>query len=263
MPWYAIHVPDSLRSQIDASAGGMPPAFAAFAQGLLDAIPQNLHVNAWQAFGGADVAMAFLAGGSCCCASRRPTGRSRSRAPSRWRASSPCTSCRGPGRPGWRRSPLAPGSRWSGAAVALAGSVMSDDETAVARRRSRPGRCRVRVGRMAKLPPGPRSPAALHTLAWWTRAIPFFERCAGTVRGALHDAAARDAAVRAAVGPRRDQGGLPGRARRAASRRGRAAARAGRGQELADPARRGRPSAPAPADAAGVLRPSRSARSRG
>jgi cytochrome P450 len=29
---------------------------------------------------------------------------------------------------------------------------------------------------MAKLPPGPRSPAALHTLAWWTRAIPFFER---------------------------------------------------------------------------------------
>ncbi|MEP6953464.1 MAG: cytochrome P450 [Solirubrobacteraceae bacterium] len=29
---------------------------------------------------------------------------------------------------------------------------------------------------MASLPPGPRSPAALHTLAWWTRAIPFFER---------------------------------------------------------------------------------------
>ena len=41
----------------------MPPGFAAFAQGLLDAIPQNLHVNAWQAFGGADVAMAFLTGG--------------------------------------------------------------------------------------------------------------------------------------------------------------------------------------------------------
>jgi hypothetical protein len=63
MPWYAIHIPDSLRSQIDANAGRMPPGFAAFAQGLLAAIPQNLHVTAWQAFGGADVAMAFLAGG--------------------------------------------------------------------------------------------------------------------------------------------------------------------------------------------------------
>jgi hypothetical protein len=63
MPWYAIHIPDSLRSQIGASAGQLPPGFAAFAQGLLAALPQNLHVTAWQAFGGADVAMAFLAGG--------------------------------------------------------------------------------------------------------------------------------------------------------------------------------------------------------
>jgi cytochrome P450 len=29
---------------------------------------------------------------------------------------------------------------------------------------------------MAQLPPGPRAPAAVQTLAWWTRAVPFFER---------------------------------------------------------------------------------------
>lgn len=29
---------------------------------------------------------------------------------------------------------------------------------------------------MATLPPGPRTPAAVHTLAWWTRVIPWFER---------------------------------------------------------------------------------------
>ena len=27
------------------------------------------------------------------------------------------------------------------------------------------------------LPPGPRAPAAVQTLAWWTRTIPLFERC--------------------------------------------------------------------------------------
>ena len=30
---------------------------------------------------------------------------------------------------------------------------------------------------MAQLPPGPKSPRAVQTLAWWTRSIPFFERC--------------------------------------------------------------------------------------
>jgi len=30
---------------------------------------------------------------------------------------------------------------------------------------------------MEQLPPGPRLPPALQTLAWWTRAVPFFERC--------------------------------------------------------------------------------------
>ncbi|HEX3277280.1 MAG TPA: cytochrome P450 [Thermoleophilaceae bacterium] len=30
---------------------------------------------------------------------------------------------------------------------------------------------------MAHLPPGPRSPRSVQTLAWWTRSIPLFERC--------------------------------------------------------------------------------------
>ena len=30
---------------------------------------------------------------------------------------------------------------------------------------------------VAQLPPGPRSPSAVQTLAWWTRTIPLFERC--------------------------------------------------------------------------------------
>ena len=30
---------------------------------------------------------------------------------------------------------------------------------------------------MAHLPPGPKSPRAVQTLAWWTRSIPLFERC--------------------------------------------------------------------------------------
>ena len=30
---------------------------------------------------------------------------------------------------------------------------------------------------MAQLPPGPKSPRAVQTLAWWTRSVPFFERC--------------------------------------------------------------------------------------
>jgi cytochrome P450 len=37
----------------------------------------------------------------------------------------------------------------------------------------------VRYGRppVAQLPPGPRSPRSVQTLAWWTRSIPLFERC--------------------------------------------------------------------------------------
>jgi cytochrome P450 len=30
---------------------------------------------------------------------------------------------------------------------------------------------------VAQLPPGPKSPRAVQTLAWWTRSVPFYERC--------------------------------------------------------------------------------------
>ena len=132
MPWYGIHVPDSLRSQIDASAGGLPPGFAAFAQGLLAAIPQNLHVNAWQAFGGADVAMAFLAGGLVllCFAT---ADRSLSLAAAV--ALVALVALHLVSRPGPSGMATLAAGAWvalAGAAVALAGSLMSDGEDAVA-----------------------------------------------------------------------------------------------------------------------------------
>ena len=149
MPWYAIHVPDSLRSQIDANAGRMPPGFAAFAQGLLAAIPQNLHVNAWQAFGGADVAMAFLAGGLvllCFATADRSISLAAAvgaRSPSSrvHLVSRPGRRRRGDARPPGRGSPLA------GAVLRAAGAAMSDGADAVVPPRRRPGRCLVRVGR--------------------------------------------------------------------------------------------------------------------
>src|ERR687888_281082 len=30
---------------------------------------------------------------------------------------------------------------------------------------------------MSQLPPGPKAPRSVQTLAWWTRTIPLFERC--------------------------------------------------------------------------------------
>src|SRR5829696_8895563 len=30
---------------------------------------------------------------------------------------------------------------------------------------------------MGELPPGPRAPRTLQTIAWWTRTVPLFERC--------------------------------------------------------------------------------------
>jgi hypothetical protein len=126
MPWYGIHVPDSLRSQIDARAGGLPPGFAAFAQGLLDAIPKNLHVSAWQAFGGADVAMAFLAGGLvllCFATADRAIGLAVAA------ALASLIVVHLVARPGPSGVATLAGGAWvalAGAAVALAGSVMTD-----------------------------------------------------------------------------------------------------------------------------------------
>jgi hypothetical protein len=62
--WYEVRIPDALRRAFDPQNADaqMPDGFAAFARGLLDAIPTVIRVNGWQAFEGADVALALLAG---------------------------------------------------------------------------------------------------------------------------------------------------------------------------------------------------------
>jgi hypothetical protein len=62
LPWYVVRIPDALRQAFDAPNAQLPQGFAAFARGLLEAIPASLSVNGWQAFQGADVAIALLAG---------------------------------------------------------------------------------------------------------------------------------------------------------------------------------------------------------
>jgi hypothetical protein len=62
--WYEVRIPDALRRAFDPQNADaqMPEGFAAFARGLLDAMPTVIRVNGWQAFEGADVALALLAG---------------------------------------------------------------------------------------------------------------------------------------------------------------------------------------------------------
>ena len=121
----------------------------------------------------------------------------------------------------------------------------------------RPG-CRTLLVRRASLvtpalPPGPRQPLALQTIGWWTRPISFLERRARygkrfTIRllqtppfVMLSDPDEIKRALHRAAGG-------------AAPRRGRPDPRAGRRQQLGDPARRGRAPGAAQADAARVPR---------
>lgn len=64
LSWYEVRIPDALRRAFDPQNADaqLPQGFAAFARGLLDAIPTVIRVNGWQAFEGADVALALLAG---------------------------------------------------------------------------------------------------------------------------------------------------------------------------------------------------------
>jgi hypothetical protein len=62
LPWYGVSIPDSVRQAVDAQAGQMPPGFADFARGVLAALPSSIRLNGWQAFEGADVALALIAG---------------------------------------------------------------------------------------------------------------------------------------------------------------------------------------------------------
>jgi hypothetical protein len=64
LSWYEVRIPDALRRAFDPQNADaqLPEGFAAFARGLLDAIPTVIVVNGWQALEGADVALALLAG---------------------------------------------------------------------------------------------------------------------------------------------------------------------------------------------------------
>lgn len=62
LPWYAITIPDAVRQAVDAQAGQLPQGFADFARGVLASLPQSIQLNGWQAFEGADVAIALIAG---------------------------------------------------------------------------------------------------------------------------------------------------------------------------------------------------------
>jgi hypothetical protein len=62
LPWYTLHIPEELRRVVSAQAVQLPPGYADLARGLLAILPASLRVNGWQAFQGADVAVAILAG---------------------------------------------------------------------------------------------------------------------------------------------------------------------------------------------------------
>jgi hypothetical protein len=62
LPWYGVTIPDAVRQAVDAQAGQLPDGFADFARGILASLPKSIELNGWQAFEGADVAIALIAG---------------------------------------------------------------------------------------------------------------------------------------------------------------------------------------------------------
>jgi hypothetical protein len=62
LPWYGVTIPDAIREAVDAQTGQLPQGFADFARGILAALPTSIQLNGWQAFEGADVAIALIAG---------------------------------------------------------------------------------------------------------------------------------------------------------------------------------------------------------
>jgi hypothetical protein len=62
LPWYGVTIPDAVRQAVDAESGQLPPGFADFARGILAALPKSIELDGWQAFEGADVAIALIAG---------------------------------------------------------------------------------------------------------------------------------------------------------------------------------------------------------
>jgi hypothetical protein len=62
LPWYGVTIPDAVREAVEGQADKLPQGFADFARGLLAALPKSIELNGWQAFEGADVAIALIAG---------------------------------------------------------------------------------------------------------------------------------------------------------------------------------------------------------
>jgi hypothetical protein len=57
LPWYAVHVPETLGRQLGGS-GEVPPLLGQLVREIAAAIPADLTVTAWQAFDVADVLLA-------------------------------------------------------------------------------------------------------------------------------------------------------------------------------------------------------------
>src|SRR6476469_1197015 len=58
MPWYAINLQGALNKSLTQSSSRIPPALSEMAKGLVQILPKNIRGTGWQAFAGADVAMA-------------------------------------------------------------------------------------------------------------------------------------------------------------------------------------------------------------
>ena len=61
LPWYAVHLPQTLGAEIERGTQAMP-ALGQLARELLAAIPEGVTLTAWQAFDTADLALAACAG---------------------------------------------------------------------------------------------------------------------------------------------------------------------------------------------------------
>jgi hypothetical protein len=57
-----VSIPDAVHEAVDAQTGQLPQGVADFARGILAALPKSIELNGWQAFEGADVAIALVAG---------------------------------------------------------------------------------------------------------------------------------------------------------------------------------------------------------
>ena len=58
MPWYAISLKGILHDTLTEKSTRLPPALSELAKGLVQVMPKNIRGTGWQAFAGADIALA-------------------------------------------------------------------------------------------------------------------------------------------------------------------------------------------------------------